>query len=326
MSRFAIVLLTAGLIVLSVSPAARAEEASADSVSWEGRMVALYPATWTQDPGLPSPYAAPGGMETVTAVLADGRFTVVPVTLTPAQRIVDGEDFPVLAQTGLHDDATLVQTRTITGRTVAEITELAKPGGLSGSGFLAEDEDVVSVLLADNRIVRGLGLTHPRLAAPLFHLINVLDLDVGIVWRNHSWDGLEGFLYHGRMVRLKGTGTKGGQLSIFDDGIKGAYAIDFRRELDPGEEAFLKSRYGQLPEDAFAHLVEKLSRVLTGEMEPQYIMRYGFYEGHTEWRTDPIALAFVFGLATLDEIETAFPGRLDRVLTARFDSGGRDGR
>jgi hypothetical protein len=56
----------------------------------------------------------------------------------------------------------------------------------------------------------------------------------------------------------------------------------------------------------------------TGEMEPHYIQWYGFYEGHTGWRADPIALAFIFGLRSLEEIEAAFPGRLPVVLTAHL--------
>ena len=59
----------------------------------------------------------------------------------------------------------------------------------------------------------------------------------------------------------------------------------------------------------------------TGEMEPYYVMRYGFYEGHTPWRVDPIAIAFIFGLRSLDEIEADFPGRLYETLAGHF--GGR---
>ncbi|MGB6121354.1 MAG: hypothetical protein WBG80_05565, partial [Bacteroidota bacterium] len=52
-----------------------------------------------------------------------------------------------------------------------------------------------------------------------------------------------------------------------------------------------------------------------GEMEPYYVMRYGFYEGHTDYRVDPIAIAFMFGLRDLEDIESAFSGRLDKALT-----------
>jgi hypothetical protein len=43
--------------------------------------------------------------------------------------------------------------------------------------------------------------------------------------------------------------------------------------------------------------------MLSGEMHPFYIWRYGFYEGHTAWRSDPIAIAFIFGLKSIEEIE-----------------------
>ena len=53
-------------------------------------------------------------------------------------------------------------------------------------------------------------------------------------------------------------------------------------------------------------------------MAPYYIVRYGFYEGHTEYRADPIAIAFIFGIRSLAEIEMAFPGTLREALTMHF--------
>jgi hypothetical protein len=53
-------------------------------------------------------------------------------------------------------------------------------------------------------------------------------------------------------------------------------------------------------------------------MQPQYIMRYGFYEGHTYWRTDPVSIAFIFGLKDLEEMEEAFPAKLYEMLTGHF--------
>jgi len=47
-------------------------------------------------------------------------------------------------------------------------------------------------------------------------------------------------------------------------------------------------------------------------------MRYGFYEGHTDYRADPAAIARIFGLRSLEQIEAAFPGRLEEVLTQHF--------
>ena len=60
-----------------------------------------------------------------------------------------------------------------------------------------------------------------------------------------------------------------------------------------------------------------LEQVFARQETPALVL-YGFYEGHTQWRTDPIAIAFVFGLRSLEEIEAAFPGRLPEVLTAHF--------
>ena len=53
---------------------------------------------------------------------------------------------------------------------VAEITDLARPGGLSTEGFLASDEDILSVLRGDDALVRAMGLTHAELARPLLHV------------------------------------------------------------------------------------------------------------------------------------------------------------
>jgi hypothetical protein len=69
-------------------------------------------------------------------------------------------------------------------------------------------------------------------------------------------------------------------------------------------------------------LEKSISRVHTGEMVPYYIMRYGFYEGHTDYRADPVALAFIFGLKSLEDIEAAFSGRLPEVLTMHFTKDG----
>ena len=65
-------------------------------------------------------------------------------------------------------------------------------------------------------------------------------------------------------------------------------------------------------------MVKSLTSIRTGEMEPHYIMWYGFYEGHTAWRADPLAIAFIFGLRSIEELEKAFPGRLYEVMTKHF--------
>ena len=81
---------------------------------------------------------------------------------------------------------------------------------------------------------------------------------------------------------------------------------------------FLREKYKHLSEEKFDTFTTLLSSMNTGEMEPQYIMRYGFYEGHTFWRTDPIAIAFIFGLKSIKEIEQTFNGKLYEILTNHF--------
>lgn len=290
-------------------------------VTCDGRVLRLHPDTLAADPGMPSPSRCDGGVVTLTARLRDGRFALVPVTPTAGQRRVDAADFPVLARTGLHDGPALLEKASITGRSIEEITRLARPGGLSTAGFLAADEEFLAVLAADNDTLTALGLTHAELAEPLFHVLNLLASEIGFVYPTHSWGNLEGFLYGGRTIFVSGEATKGGQQSIFDDGIEGAWDVDLRREPDDREEAFLRERYRDRGEGIVGPLLEGLSHIHTGEMVPQYVMRYGFYEGHTDYRADPLAIAFIFGLRTVEEIEAAFPGRLPQRLGVRPDGG-----
>ena len=89
-------------------------------------------------------------------------------------------------------------------------------------------------------------------------------------------------------------------------------------ELDEAEVTFLKGKYAGLSEERMNALVEKLSYIHTGEMVPYYINWYGFYEGHTSFRADPLAIASVFGLKSIEDLEGHFPGRLYDVLTSHF--------
>ncbi|MBN2413096.1 hypothetical protein JXQ31_15525 [candidate division KSB1 bacterium] len=295
-------------------------------ISYNQKSYDLYPMTLETKPDIPSPYTTPEGLETVIGITKDNRYAIVPVTVENSeekgqQLYVDSLDFPVLAQTGLHSDIELQQTKRITGRSTAEITRLGRPGGLSGDGFMAADEDIISVMLGDNRLVRKLQLTHPDLARPLLHIWNMMQLDLKLGRWNmagHVWENMLYLIYNNKTVYLEAHDTKGGQLSIFDDGIDGAFYIDIKRTPDQKEMEFLRQRYAHLSPEQMDAMIKRLSEILTGEMEPMYIMRYGFYEGHTGWRTDPVTIAFIFGLRTIEEIETCFPGRLDKILTTHY--------
>jgi hypothetical protein len=307
----------------------------APQVRIKGQALAVYPQTLELAPAVPSPWRADDGSEWVTARTRDGRYALVEVTVPDWERTevkyfgnntlaVDRADFPNLARTGLHAREELERTRTINGRPLAEITELARPGRLSHSGFLAEDEDILSVLAGDDLLARKLGLSHPQLARPLLHMWNVILQEQkhgrGVWGQGHVWVHFDYFLYNERKISYEAHFTKGGQKSPFMDGIEGGAHVFLRREMEPAESELLKKRYPRLGPEKSVELNRRLSSLTTGELEPFHIVRYGFYEGHTEWRVDPIAIASIFGLRSLEEIEAAFPAKLDVVLTGHFSA------
>jgi len=295
-------------------------------VTFEDKSYALCPNRFEGPPPVPSPYATNDGRDIIVTSTKDGKYMLVPVALENTkskgrQLYVDADDFPTLARTGFHSEQELDRTRTITGRSIAEITELARPDRLSGSGFIAEDEDIISVLKGDNRFARNLGLSHPQLARPLFHLLNLLACNQK--QENHlSYQGHRAqyppFLYNGKKISVKVEYTRGGQESIFTDGLDGALAIQIVRELEQREIDYLNRKYSHLSRQQREDLIKRLSCLFVGEMVMYYIKWYGFYEGHIEWRADPIAIAFIFGLKDLEEIDAAFNGTLYEALTEHF--------
>lgn len=285
----------------------------------------LFPHTYDRMPRIPSPTVMEDGTEIVVAYTKNKKYICLPVTVENGKPLVysrgtgqmgkgkqlgvDAADFPTLAETGLHSEIELDQTKTITGRSVAVITEIGRPERSSGAGFMAHDEDIISVLKGDNRLVQQMGLTHPQTAKALFHVWNLVFF---------PYQDIEFLLYNGKRIYLEIQGSKGWQDSIFDDEIQGQYTLKIWRELEPGEMAFLNKKYPDLDDELMARLIGDLSHINTGEMAFYYIMRYGFYEGHTDFRTDPIAVAFIFGLRSLEEIEEAFEGNLCKALNEHF--------
>jgi len=310
---------------LLITPSLYSQETNEKEISVNQKTYNLYPQTLDRLPDIPSPFITEDGTEIVVAFTKYKKYVLIPVTLanTPRkgkQLEIDSEDFPALDRTGLHSEIELDQTKTITKRSISEITEIGRPERSSTAGFMSKDEDIISVLKGDNRLVKKLGLFHPQLAKPLFHVWNMILKDLELDrWPPHKpWDNFEYILYNNKRVLLKAYGTKGGQGSIFQDEIEGAVDIYISRELNQKEKDFLNKKYAHLDDQQMEELVEKLSHIHTGEMEPYYVMRYGFYEGHTDYRVDPIAISFVFGLKSLKEIEDAFKGKLDKVLTEHF--------
>lgn len=326
---FLVALAASGAAAAPSDPSLRAPTV----VTIQEQQLAVYPSPLPSGVAPSSPGTTREGHEYLVVRTAAGARSVVLVTVENgplnlqygAGKIGKGEqvkvnagDFPTLAATGLHSPAELEHTAAITGKPVGEITRLGRPGMASGIGFLAEDEDILSVLRGDNELVRRLGLKHPDLARPLFHVWNLLLRQYELGKLGRFKDDVGSIWYHEREIHVRSQRTKGFQESIFNDEIKGAFDIELWRELDAGEREFLNAAYVHLSAAEREAMMGRLTRLRTGEMQPYYIMRYGFYEGHTEYRVDPIAIAVTFGLKPLSEIEKAFPAEVDRALTNHF--------
>ena len=286
----------------------------------------IYPEVNSNRPDLVSPFTTGENQDYIIAITKDKSFAIIPVTLSNdrgicKQLIIDTLDFPNLAEYGLHAENELDQIKTITGWPLDTITYLGRPERLSHGGFMAADEDILSVIRADNRIVMKLDLTHPELAKPLFHVLNMIDMDLSLDRWNmakHRWDNISSFYYNGSKVHTEAYDTKGGQRSIFNDSIQGAFHIKLWHEFSNNEISFLKEKYGHLAEEEMEEFKARLSYLNVGEMQPQYIMRYGFYEGHTFWRACPIAISFIFGFKSLHELDDLFEGKLNEVVVRQY--------
>jgi len=301
-----------------------------------GKEYPLYPEILPQKPTIPSPYTTNDGQEYLVVGTHDGRFALVRATLTNQgilppnakkwrimhgnQLHIDGNDFPYLVLDGLHNEESLKQIRTITWKSVDEITAEGRPNQSSGVGFMAEDEDLISVLIGANRLVSKLGLTHPSVARITFHVYNTLIQETmqGSIRNPDTQNQIVEIFYNGQTVRIKAWGTKGHQESLFNDEIRGLMQFELWRELSEKEDELLQKRYARLSRQQMKELKHRLTFIHTGEMVPYYIMRYGFYEGHTDYRADPIAIAWLFGLKSLEELDETFDGKLYETLTAHF--------
>ncbi|GET23234.1 hypothetical protein [Prolixibacter denitrificans] len=294
-----------------------------------------YPLSYLSKPDIVSPAVFKDGTEAILVMKKDSTYGIVRVTVengTPLlysnqikwmmgkgqQLGVDQGDFPALAKNGLHDEAELEGKDRITGFPVEIIDVIGRPNGFSYAGFMAKDENILSVLKGDNQTVRAMGLTHPQMAKPLFHVWNLVLKEVELGHWRRFYDNISVIFYNGHQLSFKGERSKGWQVSIFQDEIQGSFDFTVSRPLTPEEKTFLDEHYSQLSTAQRKELEAKLTSLHFSEMAPYYIMRYGFYEGHTAYRTDPVAIAFIFGLKTLPELDTAFNHNLFDVLTKHF--------
>lgn len=294
--------------------------------------IKIAPGYYTENPALPSPALYGDGRELVLLKLTGGRFTWIDATVENGepfdykrnlhgkgnQLMADSEDFPFLAERGIHSEKELRNTKAITGKSVSQITVDGRPWGSSGVGFMTDEETIMSVILADNRTVRSMGLTHPDIARPLFHLWNISREmeDFGLDTASGDRLQLEAMYYNGKEINLNITGSRGWQESIFNDEILGTGHIEISRELSQDEMKFLEQNYGNLPADKFEELKRTLFNIHTGEMVFFFINRYGFYEGHTEYRVDPVAVALIFGMRSIGDVHSAVDGDLYKYFTS----------
>ena len=294
----------------------------------------FFPETFAKKPDLPSPAQNTSGREVVLVRLQDSLYTWFDATVENGdtfdyktkkygkgnQLLADEEDFPTFALSGIHSDKELASTKIITGRSVSQITVDGRPGGSSGAGFMTADETILSVLWNDNKTVRKLGLTHPDLARPMFHLWNV-SRTCEIFNQNRPAEErteLKALIYNVHEVEIKITGSRGWQESIFNDEILGTGHLEVWRELNKQEMDFLKEQYQHLAPEQFKTMREGITHLLTGELVLFYINRYGFYEGHSDFRADPVTIAYIFGIRSLEEIHKATGEDLFRYFTTHF--------
>lgn len=298
---------------------------------WELR---FYPEFYSEKPNLPSPALDTSGREVVLVRLQDSLYTWFDATVENGntfdykrnllgkgnQLLADEIDFPTFALRGIHSDEELINTKTITGRSVSQITVDGRPGRSSGAGFMAADETIISVIWQDNKTAEKLGLTHPDLARPLFHLWNISNIHSRFNESKPAKErtDLKALVYNGHEITVQVTGSRGWQESIFNDEILGTGYMEVWRELDQEEMEFLKEQYPHLSPGQFEEMKEKIAHLHTGEMVLFYINRYGFYEGHTDYRTDPVTIAFIFGLKSVGEIHKAANGNLYQYFTSHF--------
>jgi hypothetical protein len=288
--------------------------------------IELYPKKYNTLPDIASPTKLKNGTEVIISLYVIGGYSILPVTQEKGeiysclydfngkgdQVWIDEPDFHSLGKTGLHSEDELNKKTMISGRSIEVINFISRPNRFSHSGFMAEDEDIISVLKGDNRIVKRMGLVHSQMAKPMFHIWNAIlanyfeEKDTATIY------------YNSNIVRFNREWCNGYQESIFHDEIEGRHNIHIWRELSKEEIKYLTVKYNKLTESQLKILIEMLTHLHVSEMTPFYIMRYGFYEGHTSYRADPIAIAFVFGLKSIKDIDVSFNNDLFNILNQHF--------
>jgi len=100
---------------------------------------------------------------------------------------------------------------------------------------------------------------------------------------------------------------------VLPSGAHARFAVGRGRDRS-GRPAPLFAGPRQSSRKPTAGVLARLSAIHTGETVPYYIMRYGFKEGHTSYRANPVAIVFILGLRSIEEIEKALSDGLPELL------------
>lgn len=162
---------------------------------------------------------------------------------------------------GVNDSKLILSLESMVGQSIYELETRMRPNRDSMAGFLGENESLLKVLAEDNDFVRGLGLTHQKIAAPLMYA------------REHVYKGFGNeFTYHGVQYRIDLVTYRGMQFSPFEDETGTASDMTITN-LGTGD------------------------KLNCSALLPDMIERYGFYEGKkTPYRLEPSDVIRVFGL------------------------------
>ncbi len=139
----------------------------------------------------------------------------------------------------------------------------------SASGFIGNDDRLLEVLDRDNQIVNEKKLSHLELAQPLEKIVN-------LVLSENFYEG-QSIVISDQTFIVSMEYFMGYQESPFEDGLKGNIDITVTRERD-----------------------KKI--ILFSMILPEFIKRYGFYEGNVRYRVAPETIIEFFNLAPEENI------------------------
>lgn len=181
--------------------------------------------------------------------------------------------------------------QTIGGIPVETIEQKMRPGEMSRSGFIDNDQKLVDVLKSDQDLVNKLGLTHKQIVEPLQiahnqHVISSCE-DPRWEYEVRTPDGnterqkrVVDIVYHGKTYKLSGKTYRGVQMTPF---LLDTRKTDWRDSTNTASDLTITD-----PETGhelnFSGLLVHLIR------------DYGFYEGNTRYRVGPEEIASFFGL------------------------------